>query len=142
MVAIKNQSTTITVDKTVGEIVGLLTRRGTTSVVTLYKEGQVSGLSFGLKTEYGPRTYALPVNADGVQAVLRKGGAPAAAQRPEQAARIAWRIAKEWLEVQIALVEAGLATLDEVLLPFMLNGGDDRTMYQVYRASALKELES
>jgi hypothetical protein len=139
MVAIKNQSTTIAVDKTVGEIVALLSRRGTTSVVTRYRDGAISGLSFEMKTDYGIRGYDLPVNADGVLAVLKRNGVPTSFQKPEQAARIAWRIAKEWLEIQIALVDAGLAQLDEVLMPFMV-AADDRTMYQVYRANAMKEL--
>jgi len=39
------------------------------------------------------------------------------------------------------LVDAGLAQLDEVLMPFMI-ATDDRTMYQVYRANAMKEIAS
>lgn len=140
MVAIKNQSTTIAVDRTVGEIVALLSRRGTTSVVTIFDEGKISGLSFTMETEYGVRGYQLPVSGEGVRKVLVKNGAPTAVQQPEQAARIAWRIAKEWLEVQIALVDAGLAQLDEVLLPWAV-ATDGRTMYQVFRANAMKELE-
>jgi len=139
MVAIKNQSTTIAVDKTVGEIVGLLARRGTEAVMTSYEDGKVVGITFAMKTEYGMRNYRLPVDGEGVRKVLVKGGAPTAAQKPEQAARIAWRIAKEWLEIQIALVDAGLAQLDEVLLPWAVVN-DGRTIYELYRENAMKEL--
>jgi hypothetical protein len=137
MVTIKNESTTITVDKTVGEIIGLLTRRGTTSVVTLYDEGKVSGIIFTMKLEYGMRDYKLPVNSEGVLRVLKRGGAPARVQTPDQAARIAWRLAKEWLEVQIALVDAGLARLDEVLMPWALVD-ETRTMFEAYHENAMK----
>jgi hypothetical protein len=36
----------------------------------------------------------------------------------EQARRVAWRITLSWLEAQLALIQAGLATLDQVFLPF------------------------
>lgn len=140
MVAIKNESTTIAVDKTVGEVIGLLTRRGVMSVSTEFDEGKLVGLSFVMKTDYGPRMYKLPVHADGVRQVLRSNGAPPARQTPEHAAKVAWRIAKEWLEIQIALVDAGLAKLDEVMLPYMLT--DERTMYEVYRERSMKEIAS
>ncbi|MDR6098913.1 hypothetical protein [Microbacterium sp. SORGH_AS_0454] len=43
------------------------------------------------------------------------------------------RIAQDWLEAQSALVDAQLATLDEVMLPYMV-GPSGETMYAVFRA--------
>lgn len=141
MVTIKNESTTIAAEKTVGEVIGLLTRRGVLSVNTEFTEaGKLAGLSFVMRTDYGPRMYKLPVHAEGVRRVLQANGAPPARRTPEHAAKVAWRIAKEWLEVQMALVDAGLARLDEVMMPYMLT--DERTMYEVYRDNAMKALES
>lgn len=59
---------------------------------------------------------------------------------PEQAARVAWRIAKDWLEAQAALIDAQLASLDEVMLPYMVDAAG-QTMYALYR-STQKAIES
>ena len=47
----------------------------------------------------------------------------------EHAERVAWRIVKDWLEAQLAMIEADLVGLDEVLLPFLMSGG--RSLYEV-----------
>lgn len=59
---------------------------------------------------------------------------------PEQAARVAWRIAKDWLEAQAALIDAEMALLDEVMLPYML-GDRGQTVYDIFRTQAMKEIE-
>ena len=60
---------------------------------------------------------------------------------PEQAAKVAWRIAKDWLEAQSALIDAQLATLDEVMLPYLIDGNSGKTLYAAWR-STQKEIEA
>ncbi len=46
-----------------------------------------------------------------------------------QAARVAWRIIKDWIEAQLALVEAEQVDMVEVFLPYaQVQGG--RTVYE------------
>ncbi|OIU88635.1 hypothetical protein [Microbacterium sp. AR7-10] len=133
---IMNYTTGIAVEKTMGEINAALARRGVTRISTLYDEaGVAAGLGFTMKTDYGFRDFELPVRTAGVLAALSKDPAVKPAQRtPEQAARVAWRIAKDWLEAQSALIDAELATLDEVMLPYMVDA-KGQTMYAVYRTN-------
>ncbi|WP_136057269.1 hypothetical protein [Microbacterium sp. K24] len=139
---ILNYTTTIAVEKTMGEIQGALARRGVTRISTLYSEdGTAEGIAFTMLTDYGYRDFELPVRTSGVLAALAADKSVKPAQRtPEQAARVAWRIAKDWLEAQAALIDAQLASLDEVMLPYMVNGRG-QTMYAVYRADQ-KAIES
>jgi hypothetical protein len=51
---------------------------------------------------------------------------------PEHAARVAWRVIKDWLEAQLALIDARMAALDQVMLPYLLVD-EDRTLYAAYR---------
>jgi hypothetical protein len=51
---------------------------------------------------------------------------------PEHARRVAWRILKDWIEVQLALVEAGLASADEALFRHMVGAGG-KTIYEMFR---------
>jgi hypothetical protein len=119
---ILNYTTEIAVGKTMGEIQTALARRGVQRISTLFDDdGVPAGLGFTMTTDYGVRDFELPVRTDGVLAVMQRDPkVPKAKQTAEQAARVAWRIAKDWLEAQAALIDAGLASLDEVMLPYML----------------------
>ncbi|WP_323986266.1 hypothetical protein [Microbacterium plantarum] len=139
---ILNYTTTIAVEKTMGEINTALARRGVTRIATMYDDqGVASGLAFTMKTDYGVRDFELPVRTEGVLAAMKADPAVKPAQKnPAQAARVAWRIAKDWLEAQSALIDAQLATLDEVMMPYMVASFDGErtvTMYGAFRDSQL-----
>jgi len=140
MPGIKNYSTEISVAKTTGEIIGHLSRRGVRSISTLYDdEGNPEGIGFEMQTDYGRRFFELPVRTDGVfQAMKSNTTVPAKYRTREQAERTAWRIAQDWLEAQSALIDAGLATLDEVMFPYMVGGKDNQSMYQLFRHNQLE----
>lgn len=64
----------------------------------------------------------------------------------EQANRVAWRIAHDWLRAQLAIIDAGMVTLPEVMFPYLIGGWDYHagapiTMYQRY-ATTQKEITS
>ena len=40
---------------------------------------------------------------------------------------ITWRILKDWVEAQMALLETGMVTMDESFLPYMVSGGQTFT---------------
>lgn len=147
MAPIANYSTDVSVEKTMGQVVGALARRGVLRTSTTYDENGVpSGVEFAMKTEYGVREFALPVRVDGVHKALIADQVPPRYRSREHAAKVAWRIAADWLRAQSALIDAGLADLDEVMSPWMIGGrdhsGEPVTMYDAYRKGALKEIES
>ena len=136
-----NYTTTIPVTKTCGECQAILAAAGAASVAVHYEDGQPTGLSFSLRTPHGPRDFTLPVDVAAMQAVLvkadrdgdfaslKKGGK---FTTREHAANVAWRVVKDWLEANLALIAAQMATLDEVMLPY-LHVAPDRTLWQAYR---------
>jgi hypothetical protein len=96
-----------------------------------------SGVTFEVATKFGLRAFRLPANIAGVEAVLREQrGVPRRLATREQAARVAWRILLDWIEAQLAIVEAGMATVDEVMLPYMADG-QGGTLYQFMVARQL-----
>ena len=60
--------------------------------------------------------------------------------RRQQATRVAWRILKDWIEAQLALLDTGMVELEEIFLPYMLQG--DQTLYQALQAGNFKALQS
>jgi hypothetical protein len=131
---ILNYSTEIAVSKTMGEVQSALARRGVTRISTLYDDtGNPAGLAFTMKTDFGPQDFELPIKTAGVlNAMKNDPKVPRSKQTIEQAARVAWRIAKDWLEAQSALIDAELTTLDEVMLPWMVDGKGE-TVYSIVR---------
>src|SRR6185437_3173906 len=138
-----NYTTKIPVNRTVTECQSLLAAAGASSASVEFEDGKPVGLSFTLKTPHGPRYFSLPVDVAAMHAVLLKaerGGQFTSAKKGayttrEHAARVAWRVIKDWLEVVVALVAAKMATIDEVLLPYLVLDLKDgrKPLWQHYR---------
>lgn len=134
-----NYSTTISSSKTAGEMSALLSKHGASRVTVTFDEERHVGLEFTLETPHGDREFALPIDVDAVNQLLNHQYRTRKIQRRyanrEQAERTAWRVAKVWLEAQLALIEAAMASLDEVMLPYLLydEGAGRKTLYTRYR---------
>ena len=74
--------------------------------------------------------FALPANYSGVLKAMRKDSkVPKRLLCDEQALRVSWRIVKNWVEAQMALVEAQLADVAEVFLPYAVTKNGN-TLYK------------
>jgi len=121
-----NYTTKIDPDKTCSEIGKILSKHGAQAVMTEYdtKNQLVSALSF--KIAFGEKQIAFRLPADWrpVQRVLQEQGI-----RADQmmAVRVSWRILKDWVEAQMALVETQMVTTQQVFLPYAIMR-DGRTL--------------
>ena len=66
--------------------------------------GSVTGPSFAVRTAYGTRSFTLPVKPRLLKAVLERQGVPQRYRIEELAERVAWRILKDWVEGQLAII--------------------------------------
>jgi hypothetical protein len=132
---ILDYTTTIDATRTAVQINHALARAGAHQVTTLYAGGEPTGISFGITTEHGPRSFELPANVEGVWAALKAEKIEARYRSQPHARRVAWRILKDWIDVNLAVVQAGMANLDTVMLPYMLTGTGS-TLGQEYHKSA------
>jgi hypothetical protein len=153
--AIKNYTTEVSEDRTVGEIMGLLASKGARSIKIDYDEqSRPSGVSFVIFIEALPIPFKLPCNFPGVlkamASIYKDRGAKYRFERnPEsmnQARRVGWRIIKDWIASQIALIEAEQASLIQVFLPYAVVTGAsgsrtvfDQFMEQIDKQKALPE---
>jgi hypothetical protein len=123
-------STSASVGRTVSEISTLLAEAKATAILSEFNGGVIKAISFRIKTEFGVLTFRLPANVDGVSAVLQRSRSiPPRLRSREQAGRVAWRITLNWLEAQLAMIQAGLVKLEEVLLPFAQDSSG-KTLYE------------
>ena len=135
--AILNYTTSIATEKTAAEIQKKLAMTGAQAVMSEYdKDGVMCAMSFRIDTMF----FRLPINIDGVYATLTKDSrVPRRLKTYEQSARVAWRIIKDWIEAQIAIIEAGQAELEQVFLPYAQNQ-DGKTLYEVVKDGGFKQL--
>jgi hypothetical protein len=137
--AILNYTTRIAVDKTVSEIQKVLAAHGAKAIQVEYANSLPAAVAFFIDTPFGERTYVLPANVDGVWQTLvqqnRRGKVPLRLTTKEQASRVAWRIVKDWTEAQMAIIEAGMVTIDQVMLPYMQVG--TQSLYDALKESRL-----
>lgn len=139
-----NYSTTISAGKTVAEIQAMLGAHGANAVAVQYRDRQPVGVSFTLAGPHGDRAFTLPVNTAGMFKTLMDQWQAGEIRRgyatQEQAERVAWRVVKDWLAAQLALVAAQMATLDQVMLPYLHVDGQ-KTLYEAYREREQLALE-
>jgi hypothetical protein len=136
-VPLKDYTTSVPVSRTISQIYGLLVEAGARQILTEYSEiGTPTGIVFATDTFTGPRQFVLPVNAERVRIVLQREKAQPRYTTREHAERVAWRIMKDWVAAQLAIIRTEMVTLDEVMLPYM-RGEGGRTVYELYRDQQL-----
>ena len=131
---IKNYTTKIDASVTVGKIQAVLAKHGAKKIMIEYDECcNVSAVTFIIMTGKGMQGVRLPADPERVLAVLQQQKVKADLQ---QARRVAWRILKDWLEAQLALLETELVTIDQVMLPYFVTQSGD-TYYDLYLQNKL-----
>ena len=132
--ALLNYTTQIEAAKTVGQIHGILVAHGARSILTNYdSDGHIESLSFEVETPQGFATIRLPINPTAVLKVLTRyeNHIPRHYQNKEQAIRIAWRIVKDWVEAQMAILETEMVKMEQIFLPYIVTGSG-QTLFQVF----------
>lgn len=139
--AILNYTTKIPSDKTVGEIQSLLGKKGVKSVSIDYAKARPNAVLFVLEVGQNNVQFRLPCNVEGVlKAMQNDRKIPRSAKTFEQAERTAWRIIKDWVEAQMAIIEAGQAVMEEVFLPYAVMPSTNQTFFQTFSENSQKLL--
>lgn len=140
--AILNYTTAIDFEKTIGEITKILVKYGANKIVTDYKDNVPVAVTFCLMLNGNMVGFSLPANYDGVLRSMQKDGkVPKKLLTKEQALRVSWRIIKDWVQAQTALVEAKLADVAEVFLPYAITKSGT-TLYKEIQSNGMLLLQS
>lgn len=140
--ALKNYTTTINANKTIGEIQEILSKHGANAIMTEYEDGEVVALSFKINTPNGEIGIKLPANIDKVMQVLknqrRKNNQ--IKDNREQATKVAWRIIKDWIDSQMAILETEMVQMEQIFLPYILNN-KGQTLYESFKEKNILMLD-
>lgn len=138
---ILNYSTKIKSEKTIMEIQQILVKHGATKIVTDYDGTNPKAVTFCLMLNGNIVGYSLPANYSGVLKAMKKDSKiPKSFHNEEQAMRVSWRIIKDWIEAQMAIVEAELADMAEVFLPYAITKNGN-TLYNEIEKNGMLMLQ-
>lgn len=133
-----NYTTKIAPEQTISEIQKMLSRHQVSDIMTSYEGPHVSAVSFRMMIDGQPMAFKLPCNWKSVLGIFEaakgtrniydhKRAARLREEREAQAIRTAWRIIKDWIQAQLALVEVNMVTVPQVFLPYAIMK-DGRTL--------------
>jgi hypothetical protein len=135
---ILNYTTTISVQKTTGEIQEILARAGARTVVIEYGADHIPEvISFDIEIKGRFASFRLPSHWQGVYQALMKSIVQRRYKNEDQSRRVAWRIIKDWTEAQVAIIEAGAAELTEVFMPYMVNPKTNQILFEDFKSGFL-----
>lgn len=139
--AILNYTTKIDSSKTLGEIQSILASKGAKRIMIDYDDsGNADSLSFAVQVNEDFICFKLPCNWQGVLASMKADRkVPGHLCNKEQALRVGWRIVKNWVEAQMAIIEAKLVTIEEVFFPYALTK-NGTSVYEYFLNSENKKL--
>jgi len=138
--AILNYTTKINYHKTIGEITKVLVSHGAQKISIDYEDnGLPIALTFSVTLNESMIFFSLPARHAGVLSALQKAKVPNAFLTKEQSVRVSWRIIKDWVEAQMAIVEAELAEISEVFLPYVITR-TGQTLFKEIKANGNKLL--
>lgn len=119
--ALKNYTTKVPASRSVNEIQEMLQKAGAIGVLLEYEKGtgRIEGLSFQIEFDGKKMGFKLPLHWRQCQKVLASEGNNRASD-DDYAYRVAWRILRDWVDVQVALIQIKQVQLVEVFLPYAL----------------------
>lgn len=131
--AILNYTTTVDSFKTVSEIEYILMKHKANAIMKNYEGESITGLSFRIDTGVQQIPVRLPVKVDECLKVLKKEKRENPRKQikdtREQAERVAWRILKDWVEAQMALLDIEMVRFEEIFLPY-IQTNNGQTVYE------------
>lgn len=147
--AILNYSTKIDAWQTVNEIQQILVKHGATHFSIRNECSRPIAVSFTIDFKGQPLNFLLPCKHDGVWRLMQRLSATELSTLKskklkadeQQGFNVGWRIVKDWIEAQLALVEVEMVKVEEVFMPYLIiNAAGETLAKKIYDDGGLKQL--
>jgi len=131
-----NYTTKISASKSISEIQVLLQENGAKAILTEFgDEGYIEALSFKVNVKGNDIMFKLPCQWEPVAEILKyEVKVPKYVREdPEllkdQALRVSWRVLKDWVEAQMAILQMEMVEMQQVFLPYAVTRSG-QTVYE------------
>jgi len=137
--ALRNYSSTVNPTKTAGEIQRLLASYGARRVaLDYYEDGQCVAVTFTARIQEESLYFRLEPNPEGtLQAMENDSDVPGRYCTPEQATRTAWRNEKDWIDAQLAKVQAQGTRREQLFLGYVITDSGETAFERLRRSQKL-----
>ena len=125
-----NYTTSVSADKSIAAIQKALAKAGASAILHEYDQnGNIMALSFRITFDKKDISFRLPTDWRAVQKRLEAQHVEPRYRTQEHALRVAWRITKDWVEAQLAVIETQMVTTAQVFLPYAVTA-NGQTLYE------------
>jgi hypothetical protein len=143
---LKNYTSEVPAQRTISNIEEYLMAAGATGIMKRVENGQVIALVFEMADEdQVKRMIKLPANVGQVHDYIWKEYITSRRQPRktkedflDQAARCAWRIVQDWVQVQVSMIKLKQMTVLQVFMPMIFDG--QKTYYEYLQGNKFKAL--
>lgn len=138
--AILNYTTTVSAEKAIGEIYAILTKAKAKEIsFENDDDGNTSAIKFMIVFLDNPLWFRLQPNVSGVLEAMQRDRVQNKFCNARQAQNTAWRILKDAIEAQLAIVQSNQGEMAQVFLPYAVDG-DGRSVFQHFTEGRQKLL--
>ncbi len=127
---ILNYTTSVPAMRTIGQIQDKLAEHGAKAVMMNYEQGRIASLAFQVDGPAGLLSIKLPVDIQAILKVMVRDGLQPRYLTEDHAYRVSWRILKDWLEAQMALLDTEMVRMEQIFLPYIITH-DGKTIYEI-----------
>jgi hypothetical protein len=128
--ALKNYTTQVPASRSVQEIQEMLQKHGASGVLMEYEPGtgRIASLAFKINLNGQDWGFRLPLRWREAQRVMKEQRI-SKSRDDDYCYRVAWRILRDWVNIQMALVELDIVQMQEVFLPYVVQK-NGRTLFE------------
>lgn len=135
-----NFTTQIAAEKTIGEIYAILMKAKAQEISFENGNGSTTAVKFCIKFLENPLWFRLAPNVDGVYKAMERDNVQPRYRNKTQALNTAWRIMKDAIEAQMAIVQSNQGEIAEVFLPYAYDLESGRTVFAHFKDNRQKQL--
>ena len=123
--ALKNYTTEVPANRSIQEIQEILQKHGVSGSMMEYEQGtgRIESLEFKIDVNGQTWGFRLPLRWRQAYDVLYRRSKQEqryVKTREDHAYRVAWRILRDWVAIQMALIELEIVQVQEVFLPYVI----------------------
>jgi len=145
---LRNYTSSVPVAASLQAIETLLARAGAQQIAKSYKDGEITGIVFSLPFGEGPQRqvmlFKLPAKPEVVTklmlAEVKKPRRGTAQRVAEQAERTAWALLRDWVHVQLSIIQMEQAEAIQVFLPYAYDPTNEQTFFERLKGNGFKQL--
>ncbi len=127
---ILNYTTSVPAMRTINQVQSKLVEHGAKAVMMNYEQGRIASLAFQVDCPAGVLSIKLPIDLKATLKVMEREGLQPRYLTEDHAYRVSWRIVKDWLEAQMALLDTEMVRMEQIFLPYVMTK-DGKTVYEV-----------